>query len=683
MNSLRMSAIALVLCGISQGQGTTIAGCPSFPANSYWNTRVDTLAVDARSAEYVNNISASGGLRYDVTIPINIVPGSQPKVPININWPDESDPGPYPIPPGARIEEGSDRHVVVVDKDNCMLYEVIAAYEEADGSWTVDTSAKWSLRSNDLRPPGWTSSDAAGLPIMPGLIRWDEVAAGQITHALRFTAPRTQRLFIWPARHYASRITDPAYPPMGQRFRLKAGFDISPYPPRIQTILRAMKTYGIILADNGLPWEMQVELDSRWDIEELDILRTIAGSNMEAVHASVLMINPDSGEARQPGAPPVTTATINSPSPGSTLSGASATFTWNSVSGADKYWLDVGNSVARGDIWAGALTATSQTVNGLPCDGRTLYVQLWTHLNGDWQTPQRYTYTAASSCEVAVAQIAAPTPGSTLAGGAATFTWTAVSGADKYWLDVGNSVARGDIWAGALTATSQTVNGLPCDGRTLYVQLWTHVNGAWQTPQRYTYKAASSCTATVAQIAAPVPGSTLLGSAAIFAWNAVAGADNYWLDVGNSVARGDIWAGALTATSQTVNGLPCDGRTLYVQLWTHLNGAWQTPQRYTYTAASSCPATMAQIIAPPPGSTLISTTVTFAWNAVAGADNYWLDVGNSVARGDIWAGALTATSQTVNGLPCDGRTLYVQLWTHWNGGWQSPQRYTYRACGGN
>jgi hypothetical protein len=185
----------------------------------------------------------------------------------------------------------------------------------------------------------------------------------------------------------------------------------------------------------------------------------------------------------------------------------------------------------------------------------------------------------------------------------------------------------------------------------------------------------------VAQITAPPPGSILTGGSATFTWNAIAGADQYWLDVGNSVAHGDIWAGVLMATSQTVNGLPCDGRTLYVQLWTHLNGVWQAPQRYTYTAALSCISTVAQMVAPLPGSTLLSTAVNFTWNAIAGADQYWLDVGNSVAHGDIWAGALLATSQTVNGLPCDGRTLYVQLWTHLSGVWQTPQRYTYRACG--
>src|SRR5262249_53823102 len=176
---------------------------------------------------------------------------------------------------------------------------------------------------------------------------------------------------------------------------------------------------------------------------------------------------------------------------------------------------------------------------------------------------------------VFIAQITAPSPGITLPGGPITFAWTTAMGADQYWLDVGNSVAHGDIWAGALAGTSQTIDGLPCDGRALYVQLWTHINGAWQSPQQYTSPATSICAVSVAQISVPAPGSTLADSSATFTWNAIGGADNYWLDVGNSVAHGDIWAGALRVTSQTVNGLPCDGRTLYLQLGTYVNGSGQ------------------------------------------------------------------------------------------------------------
>jgi hypothetical protein len=221
-------------------------------------------------------------------------------------------------------------------------------------------------------------------------------------------------------------------------------------------------------------------------------------------------------------------------------------------------------------------------VSGLPSDGRTIYVQLYTHRSGAWLSPQRYTYTAPG---VSVAQITSPTPGTLLTATTVTFVWSAASGADQYWLDVGNTLGTGGIFGGALTATSQVVSGLPCDGRTLYVQLYTHRNGAWLTPQRYTYTAPSVC---VAQITSPTPGSTLTATSVTFSWSAGTGADQYWLDVGSTLGTGSIFGGALTGTSQVVSGLPCDGRTLYVQLYTHTNGVWQTPVRYTYTAKTSC-----------------------------------------------------------------------------------------------
>ena len=308
MPFLRILALGLAFSGTVTSPPPAIGGCPVFPANNVWNTRIDSLPVDPHSASYINNISASAALRYDITIPVNVVPGTQPLVPISItDGAAESDPGPYPIPPNPLIEDGSDQHILVVDKDHCTLYELFYAIPQGNGGWQAYSASKWSLLSNDLRPSGWTSGDAAGLPMTPGILRYDEVASGQVNHALRFTAPRTQRLFIWPARHYASSITDPNYPPMGQRFRLKAGFDISSYSHRMQVILRTMQQYGVILADNGLAWEMQFELDSRWDRSELDVLRTIAGANLEAVDESSLMVNPDTAEAVQTAGVPTVT----------------------------------------------------------------------------------------------------------------------------------------------------------------------------------------------------------------------------------------------------------------------------------------------------------------------------------------------------------------------------------------
>jgi virginiamycin B lyase len=373
---------------------------------------------------------------------------------------------------------------------------------------------------------------------------------------------------------------------------------------------------------------------------------------------------------------------ISSPPPGGQLASTTVTFTWNSVAGADGYWLDVGTALAQGNICAsGQITKASFTCPGIPttASASTVYVQLWTHVNGAWLNPQRYTYIPPVGGSPAYALISSPTPGTQLASTTVTFIWNAAAGADMYWLDVGNSVAHGDISAGSTSATSKTVSGLPCDGRTIYVQLWAFVAGTWLTPQRYTYTAPSSCGPGSAQIVTPVPGTPLVGATVTFTWTSVFGADMYWLDVGNSVAQGDISAGSTSATSKTVGSLPCDGRTIYVQLWTHLAGAWQTPQRYSYLAATSCSPGLAQIITPAPGTPLAESTVLFAWNQVLGADMYWLDVGNSVAQGDISAGSMSATSKTVSGLPCDGRMIYVQLWTLVTGTWLTPQRYTYTA----
>ncbi len=289
--------------------------CAFFPADNIWNTRIDTLPVDAGSQAYVNNIGANAGLHPDfgaglweggpIGIPFATVPGSQSGVPVSFDYEDESDPGPYPIPSDAPIEGGpdsdGDRHVLVVDRDHCKLYEMWNAWPTPDGSWYAGSGAVFDLTAHALRPAGWTSADAAGLPILPGLVRYDEVASGAIRHALRFTAPRTRRAYIWPARHYASTSTDPNRPPMGQRFRLKATFDISSFSAANQVILIALKTYGMFLADNGSSWFLSGVPDERWDNDDLHELQIrVHGFDFEAVDESALMIDPDSGQAKPP-----------------------------------------------------------------------------------------------------------------------------------------------------------------------------------------------------------------------------------------------------------------------------------------------------------------------------------------------------------------------------------------------
>jgi hypothetical protein len=275
----------------------SIAGCQVFPADNPWNADVSSYPVHPNSAAYIASIGLTKGLHPDFGedptygIPFDVVHAGQPKVPITFDaYGDESDPGPYPIPPDAKVEAGGDRHVLVVDAETCTLYELFDARKDTDGSgWTAGSGAVFDLSSNALRPDYWTSADAAGLPILPGLVRYDEAVAGAIRHAIRFTASPTQKAFIHPATHYASSSTDPALPPMGLRIRLKAGFDTSTYPSYARTILEAMKRYGMILADNGGDWYFQGEMGAAWDDDVLNALKNVQGSNFEAVYTGELI----------------------------------------------------------------------------------------------------------------------------------------------------------------------------------------------------------------------------------------------------------------------------------------------------------------------------------------------------------------------------------------------------------
>ena len=309
-------SIALMAGAHAQPQ---VNGCAVFPANNVWNAPIDQLPVDANSAQYIATIGATKPAHPDfgsglyngepIGIPFVAVAGTQAKVNVTFDYDSESDHGGYPIPPNAPIEGGpsssGDRHVLVIDKDNCILYELYSAYPQADGSWHAGSGAIFDLRSNALRPAGWTSADAAGLPIFPGLVRYDEVAAGEILHAIRFTVPQTRNTYIWPGRHEASSLTGLNYPPMGQRFRLKAAFDISSYPAPVQVILRALKKYGMILADNGSSWYLSGAPDDRWDNDVLHTISQLQGSDFEAVDESSLMVQADSAQVRGAAAPVV------------------------------------------------------------------------------------------------------------------------------------------------------------------------------------------------------------------------------------------------------------------------------------------------------------------------------------------------------------------------------------------
>jgi hypothetical protein len=283
-----------------------IANCPMFPANNYWNMPIDSLPIHPQSEAWTNNIGSADNIKLDfgsgvwdgglIGIPFNVVTGSTvQKYDGEFYYPEESDAGPYPIPENPQREFGSDHHILVVDTETCTLYEVFDADLE-NGQLTGGGGAIWDLNSNALRPDEWTSADAAGLPILPGLVRYDEVAAGEIKHALRFTAEETAG-YIWPARHQTSDPQD-GVPPMGARFRLSADYDISGFPSEMQVILQAMKTYGIILADNGSDWFVSGAPDERWDNDMLHLLDVLTGDDFEAVDTSAMMVDVNSGEAR-------------------------------------------------------------------------------------------------------------------------------------------------------------------------------------------------------------------------------------------------------------------------------------------------------------------------------------------------------------------------------------------------
>ena len=292
--------------------------CPVFPADNVWNTDISTLPVNPRSAAWMASMNSASTLIHPdfgpsfgaqpvpYGMPYTVVSNSHPTTPMQFLYASESDPGPYPFDGNTPIEGGQnasgDRHAIMINKDTCTLYELYDAQYSPGGS-TAGSGAIWNLRSDALRPASWTSADAAGLPIMPGLLRLDEVESGVVSHAIRFTAAQTDTSYLWPARHQAGTASDPNLPPMGARFRLKAGFAISGFSPQAQVILRAMQHYGLIVADNGSNWYFQGSQDPGWDSNLLDELKSVPASAFEAIDESSLMVDPNSGQARRPFAP--------------------------------------------------------------------------------------------------------------------------------------------------------------------------------------------------------------------------------------------------------------------------------------------------------------------------------------------------------------------------------------------
>jgi hypothetical protein len=287
-------ALLLVVCGSPAHalRVPTAPRCAVFPKTNAWNKRVDALPVAPDSDAIIRSIGADVGLHPDfgsgkyqggrIGIPFDVVTKKTPRSRVTFDYADESDKGPYPIPRTVHVESGSDRHALLVDRDGCKLYELYALTRTPRG-WHAGSGAIWSLSSNRLRPAGWTSADAAGLPIFPGLARYDEVARGVIDHALRFTVERTRCAYISPARHYASSLTDSDLPPMGLRVRLKASFDVAGFPKQARVVLTALKRYGMLVADNGSSWYISGAPDRRWSNDDLHALGRVKGSDFEVV----------------------------------------------------------------------------------------------------------------------------------------------------------------------------------------------------------------------------------------------------------------------------------------------------------------------------------------------------------------------------------------------------------------
>jgi hypothetical protein len=301
-----VTALAVAGCTVAPARAAssrvpTLAGCPLFPADNAWRRDISQLRVSKHSAQWVRSVGRAGHLHPDFGanpsygIPYETVPKRQKRVKITFTaYGAESDPGPYPIPARARIESGGDRHVLVASR-NCHIYELYGARRSGKG-WKADSGAVFDLRSNKLRPNGWTSADAAGLPILPGLLRWNEVKAGDVDHAIRFTTDVSSTHHLWPARHAAGSKSSQSYPPMGARFRLKAGFSTQGFSPYAVTVIRAMKTYGLVLADNGSSWYFQGEQNAQWPERLIGDLKRIPASAFVAVDTSSLKVSNDSAQ---------------------------------------------------------------------------------------------------------------------------------------------------------------------------------------------------------------------------------------------------------------------------------------------------------------------------------------------------------------------------------------------------
>jgi len=609
--AVALISIMMLFAGSAAAQTVpSLAGCPVLPEDNVWNTPVDHLPVDGNSPAYIATIGSGKGVHPDfgaamwdggpIGIPYTHVQENQPRVDVVFVYADESDPGPYPIPPDAPIEGGSnsggDRHVLVVDTDNCVLYETFSSYPQSNGSWFAGSGAVFDLRSHLLRPSGWTSADAAGLPILPGLVRYEEVAAGEIRHALRFTAPQTQRKFVWPARHYASSLTASNYPPMGKRFRLKAHFDTSTFAPEVQVILRALKRYGMILADNGSAWYISGAPDPRWNDDVLVTeLRRVTGSDFEAVDETSLIIDANSGQARQPTPSPLALTSLTTDKASPQPAGTAVTFTATASGGTTPYqyrW-----HVYNGSSWSlGRDWRTDNAYTWTPSLAGSYQVQVWVRNAGTTtDTPEAWGgsgFQVTTGVPLTLTSFAADKVSPQRVGTTLTFTAAANGGTPPYeyrwYLWNGSTWSLGQPWSAGNTFT-----WTPSATGSYQVQVWVRNNGTTaDTPEAWGglgVQVTNGVPLTLTSLTANKPSPQPVGTALTFTVTGTGGVTPYqykwWIWNGSTWSLGRDWA-----TGNTFTWTPTATGTYSIQVWARNNGApADVPDAYSTLPATITP----------------------------------------------------------------------------------------------
>ncbi len=485
VNSVTATAMVTVIPLSGTGCGTLDLGINSnlhsyraFPDTNAWNQNISASPVDPNSASIISFIGATGGLKADfgsglwqgssIGIPYGVVSGTQAKVAINYQaYGDESDPGPMPVPSPAPIEgddplaTGGDRHVLLLDRDNCILYELYGSQLQGNGSWNADSGSIWDLKTNTVRPYGWTSADAAGLPIFPGLARFDEVAAGAITHALRFTVPTSRRAYVAPASHWASSNTSTSAPPMGMRVRLKANVNISGYPPQSRVVLQALKTYGMILADNGSRWFLSGAPNPGWDNNDLQSLNGIKGSDLEVVQMGTIFTADPTG--------PAPTITLSA-SPAIISMGQNSILNW-AVTDTSTVFITPNTGTP-----IGLVRGTTLTVNP---SATTTYTLTATGPHGS--TTQTVTVTVAVAPPPVISAFTA-SPSTIQSGQTSTLTWT-VSGATSLTIaPVIGAVTGSSVNVNPTTTTTYTLTAVNSAGNTTAIATVTVNTGGFITP---------------------------------------------------------------------------------------------------------------------------------------------------------------------------------------------------------